>query len=226
MLQFNADLNNHQRNRDMNNFSTEDLQRDEGILFILSGPSGVGKDTILRRVIPRLSLIRTSISITTREPRPHEKEGIDYFFVTNEKFATMLEQGDMLEHAAVHGHFYGTPRSWVEEELNKGMDVILEIDVQGALQVRREFPGAILLFLAPPSWDELERRLRRRKTEDELTIHKRLENARHEMERIENYEYLVINDKLDEAVRDVESVIIAERLRPWRYSHFAKNEEE
>ncbi len=210
----------------MNNFSTEDLKRDEGILFILSGPSGVGKDTILRRVLPRLTEIRTSISITTRDPRPHEKDGIDYFFVSSEKFAEMLETGDMLEHAAVHGHFYGTPRKWVEDELNKGMDVILEIDVQGALQVRREFPGAILVFLAPPSWDELARRLHWRKTEDDNTIRRRLENAKHEMERIENYEYLVINDKLDDAVRDVESIIIAERLRPWRYSHFAPTEED
>lgn len=187
-----------------------------GILFILSGPSGVGKDTVLRTVLPQLDGIRTSISVTTRSPRPGERHEVDYFFVSPDKFASLLEKQELLEHAAVHGHFYGTPRSWVLDQLASGMDVVLEIDVQGALQVKAEFPDAILVFLAPPSWEELSRRLRGRKTEDPETIRRRLRNARQEIARVDNYEYLVVNDHLQDAADRLRAIVLAERSRPWR----------
>ncbi len=202
-----------------------------GILFILSGPSGVGKDTILRHALPRLGKIRTSISVTTRPPRPGEQHGIDYFFAPADEFALRLERGEFLEHAGVHGYFYGTPRSWVEEELDNGMDVVLEIDVQGAVQVRRQFQHAVLIFLAPPSWDELAHRLLGRlahdrklahdigatQAEDEAAIYRRLHNARLELARATQYEYLIINNKLSEATSQFCAIVTAERCRPWRY---------
>lgn len=211
-----------------------------GILFILSGPSGVGKDTILRQALPRLGKIRTSISVTTRPPRPGEQHGVDYFFIPADEFALRLEHGEFLEHAGVHGYFYGTPHTWVEAELSTGMDVVLEIDVQGAVQVRQQFPSAILIFLAPPSWDELSHRLLRRlehdrklahhiganQAEDEATILRRLRNARQELARARQYEYLIVNDKLSEAIRQFCAIVTAERCRPWRYDLSGLLEEE
>ena len=204
--------------------SAEETER--GILFILSGPSGVGKDTVLRQALPRLGAIRTSISVTTRSPRGNEVDGRDYFFVSPEHFATMLEQQDLLEHAAVHGHFYGTPRSWVMEQLRAGIDVVLEIDVQGAIQVRNLFPRAILVFLAPPSWQELASRLRRRNTEEEGAITRRLQAARMELSRVTQYEYLIINDQVPDAVARLCAIVAAERCRPWRQDISALEAEE
>ncbi|HEY3378268.1 MAG TPA: guanylate kinase [Armatimonadota bacterium] len=197
-----------------------------GILFILSGPSGVGKDTVLRYALLRLEHIRTSVSVTTRTPRPGEVHGVDYFFVSPDDFALMLERGDLLEHAAVHGHFYGTPRGWVTEQLVEGMDVVLEIDVQGALQVKSQFPQAILIFLAPPSWQELARRLSQRNTEDAETINRRLRNARQELARVDQYEYLIINDRISDATDRLCAIALAERARPWRQDLTALLEED
>ncbi|HEX2951121.1 MAG TPA: guanylate kinase [Armatimonadota bacterium] len=197
--------------------SAPDLrQRTRGILFILSGPSGVGKDTILRQAMSQLTGLRTSISVTTRSPRPGEINGEDYIFVTADEFALMMERGDLLEHAAVHGNFYGTPKSWVMEQLQAGTDVVLEIDVQGAIQIKSLFPHAILVFLAPPSWEELAHRLRGRNTEDEVTIQRRLRNARQEIARVDQYEYLIINDRMADAIDRLRAVVLAERSRPWR----------
>lgn len=194
------------------------VEKAQGMLFILSGPSGVGKDTVLRRALPQLGDICSSISVTTRPPRGAEVEGRDYFFINAERFAEMLEKDDLLEHAAVHGHFYGTPRGWMMEQLNAGTDVVLEIDVQGALQVKSIFPQAILIFLAPPSWQELANRLRHRATEDSHTITRRLQAARTELARVENYQYLIINDNLQEAVQKLQAIIEAERCRPERHN--------
>jgi guanylate kinase len=171
---------------------------------------------VLRQALPRLRGITVSISVTTRAPRPGERDGVDYFFVSAEEFARLMEQGGLLEHAAVHGHFYGTPRAWVMDTLEQGMDVILEIDVQGAIQVKASYPEAILIFLAPPSWPELARRLRSRGTEDEATVRRRLENARQELAKVEQYEYLIVNDRLREAVHRLRAIITAERSRPNR----------
>jgi len=189
-----------------------------GILFILSGPSGVGKDTVLRHAFPRSNQqIRTSISVTTRPPRPDEQDGVDYFFVTPEAFQRLLAEDGLLEHAEVHGHCYGTPRAWVEEQLRAGMDVVLEIDVQGAWQVKKLFPQAVLIFLAPPSWQELARRLRARQTDDEASIRRRLRNAQDELARAQQYDYLIVNDRMTEAVDQFAAIVTAERLRPRRY---------
>jgi len=196
------------------------------MLFILSGPSGVGKDTVLQCALPRLGAIRTSISVTTREPRTGEMHGVNYFYISPEEFARLLEEDGLLEHAAVHGYFYGTPRAWVTEQLQAGTDVVLEIDVQGALQVKALFPQAILLFLAPPSWRELSRRLRGRNTEDEASIHRRLQHARHELSRVSQYDYLIVNDRLEEAVERLCAVVLAERCRPWRQDFSAWEDNE
>lgn len=202
------------------------LPPSSGMLFILSGPSGVGKDTVLQAALPRLGAIRTSISVTTRESRTGEIHGVNYFFTSSEEFARLLEDGGLLEHAAVHGFFYGTPRAWVTAQLQAGIDVVLEIDVQGALQVKSQFPQAILVFLAPPSWRELSRRLRGRNTEDEASIHRRLQHARHELSRVSQYEYLIVNDRLEEAVERLCAVVLAERCRPWRQDFTAWQDDE
>lgn len=191
-------------------------ERLRGILFILSGPSGVGKDTVLRRALPRLGPLRASISATTRPPRPGEADGVDYFFHTPAEFDALLAADALLEHAEVHGHRYGTPRAWVLAQLRAGADVLLEIDVQGALQVKARLPQAVLVFLAPPSWDELARRLRGRKTEDEASIARRLRNARDELARAGGYDYLIVNDRLAAAAARLRAIVLAERARPWR----------
>lgn len=169
---------------------------------------------MLRRALPRLPHIRTSISVTTRGPRPQERHGVDYFYVSRETFAEMLDRQEFLESAEVHGNCYGTPRPWVEEQLQTGTDVILEIDVQGALHVHALCPDAVLIFVAPPSLQELERRLRRRDTESETTIRTRLDNARGELEQATAYDYLIINDDLEQAVREFTAIVTAERCRP------------
>lgn len=187
-----------------------------GILFVLSGPSGVGKDTVLRHAMSRLGPIRTSVSVTTRPPRPDEIDGTDYFFVSVAEYQRMLEARELLEHAEVHGHFYGTPRTWVLDHLRAGTDVVLEIDVQGAMQVKAAFPEVVLLFLGPPSWQELARRLRARGTDDEESIRRRLRNAHHEMQQINRYDYLIINDQLAYATDRFQAIVLAERCRPAR----------
>jgi len=199
----------------MTDFSVDTVHR-QGILFILSGPSGVGKDTVLSHALPHLGTIRRSVSATTRPQRPDERDGMDYFFVSTEAFVRMMEGGELLEHAPVHGYLYGTPRTWVLEQLHAGADVVLEIDVQGAVQVKTNFPEAILIFLAPPSWRELARRLRERNTEGEASIKRRLENARQELARVDQYEYLIINDRVEEASARLQAIVTAERLRPFR----------
>jgi len=199
----------------MTDFSA-DTAHLQGILFILSGPSGVGKDTVLRHALPHLGNIRRSVSATTRPRRPNERDGEDYFFVTTDAFVHMMETGALLEHAGVVGNLYGTPRAPVLEHLQAGTDVLLEIDVQGAIQVKTNFPEAILIFLAPPSWDELSRRLRARNTEDEAAVAHRLETARQELARADQYEYLVVNDRVEYASARLQAIVTAERCRPFR----------
>jgi guanylate kinase len=187
-----------------------------GTLFIVSGPSGVGKGSILKAALPQLGAIRMSVSVTTRPPRPGEIHEQDYIFLSDQAFDTLRTQQDLLEHATVHGHSYGTPRSWVLQQLATGMDVVLEIDVQGALQVKALCPDAVLIFIAPPSWRELTRRLRGRDTEDEATITRRLTNAHQELSRVAEYEYVIINATLATAIAHFLAIVIAERCRPWR----------
>jgi guanylate kinase len=185
-----------------------------GNLLVISAPSGAGKTTILRRILATVPGLAFSVSHTTRASRTGEQEGRDYYFITRDRFLTMREQGAFLEWAEVHGNFYGTSKKAVAEQLALGTDLILDIDVQGARQAREQSEWrAISLFIAPPSWQELERRLTMRNTESVDTVRLRLANARREMAETGRYDYVIINDDLDEAVDAVRAVIIAERCR-------------
>lgn len=189
----------------------------KGKLFILSAPSGAGKTTVVKKVMENIPGLAFSVSHTTRKPRKGEKNGVDYYFVDKEKFLAMKDQGLFLENAEVHGNFYGTSRDGVNEQQNSGYDVILDIDVQGADIIRKyQDIGAVYIFLAPPSINELENRLRARGQDDDETIAKRLENARTEMEAMDRYEYIVINDQVEDAVKMFEAVILAERSKARR----------
>ena len=183
-----------------------------GNLFIISAPSGAGKTTILREVLT-LPGIDFSVSHTTRAPRPGEVNGRDYFFVTVDEFDALREQNAFLEWAEVHGNRYGTSRDTVQERLDRGHDVVLDIDVQGAAQLReKKYVAASYIFIAPPSLAELRRRLSGRGTEKEETVNLRIANARREMEQMPSYDFVVINDDLQEAVESVRAIVIAKRL--------------
>jgi guanylate kinase len=187
-----------------------------GLLIVLSAPSGGGKSTILRSVVERIEGLSYSISATSRPPRGHEVDGRDYFFLTSGEFERRARAGEFLEHAMVHGNHYGTPRSAVEEALVQGRDVALDLDVQGGLEVKRQFPDAALVFVMPPSSEVLEARLRGRGDDSEEEIRKRLANARREMEFRSQYDHVVVNECLDEAVQSVENIIRDERLKASR----------
>jgi len=186
----------------------------EGMLIVLSAPSGCGKTTLLKRVMADLPGLVFSVSHTTRAPRAGEKDGQDYFFVSREEFASLRDRNPsgFLEWAEVHGNLYGTGREGIERQRAAGLDVILDIDVQGAAQVRAT-ADPVTVFIAPPSIEELGRRLRGRGTEDEKTIALRLAGAEKEMRAANDYEYLIVNDDLDEAVESLRCVLIGERLR-------------
>lgn len=175
----------------------------KGTLFVLSGPSGAGKGTIRARVFEALDGLSYSVSCTTRAPREGERDGVDYRFITPEDFAARIAAGDFLEWADVHRHRYGTLKSDVEKVLNEGKDMFLEIDVQGALQVKEKMPEAVTLFVVPPSIEVLEERLRGRHTEGEAELRLRLRNAVEEMKQRDRYDFVVVNDSLDEAVNRV-----------------------
>ena len=186
----------------------------KGNLFVISAPSGAGKSTILKKLLVMVPNLAFSVSHTTRSPRNGERNGLDYHFVDRETFEGMRAGQAFLEWAEVHGNLYGTSRAAIEAQQARGIDVFLDIDVQGARQLRDcGHPGAVFLFIAPPSWQELENRLRGRGTDAEETVQLRLNNARREMEDADRYDYLVINDRLDEAVDVLRAVVIAERCK-------------
>jgi len=190
---------------------------EKGNLFVISAPSGTGKTTILKRVISELKNVVFSISHTTRELRSGEKEGVDYFFVTRETFETIRQRGDFLEWAEVHGNLYGTSSHAVHELTEQGKDIILDIDVQGARQMmEKEGNAGVFVFIVPPSLPELERRLTKRGTESESVIATRLKNAHAEMKSLDFYEYVIVNEQLDQAVEVLKSIIIADRSRKRR----------
>jgi len=194
----------------------------DGMLVIISGPSGSGKGTVVKNLDPAVGYA-VSISVTTRKPRVGEVGGKDYFFITEDEFVDMRTENKLLEHFAYVGNYYGTPRPYVEEQISKGKIVVLEIEVNGALQVKEKFPEAVLVFLMPPTFTELERRLVARATEDAVTIEDRLKRAMVEVPLINHYDYLVINDKVAEAVAKVDAIVMAERLRPKRNSQTIKD---
>lgn len=189
-------------------------QNRKGLLLVISGPAGVGKGTINLSLISRNSDIRMSVSATTRQPRPGEIDGVHYFFKTDEEFQDMINKGAFLEYMRVFNtHYYGTPKSFVEQELAEGRSVILEIDVQGAMRVKAAYPDAVLIFIAPPSMSELKSRLIHRGTESSEAIDRRFETAYQEMKYINQYDYVVVNDILDLAIARTEDIIVAERCK-------------
>lgn len=185
----------------------------KGKIFVISGPSGAGKSTVIDRVMRGRKDLAFSVSATTRHPRAGETDGVNYFFVNTSRFAAMIESGELLEYAQYAGNFYGTPKAAVMDLLEKGISVILDIEVQGALQVKSKLPEAVLVFLTPPSFAELERRLHGRKQDSEDKIRDRLEIARKELKYIDNYDYLVINDDVDSAADDIKAIITAEKCK-------------
>jgi guanylate kinase len=184
-----------------------------GTLYVVAAPSGAGKTTLVRRLLATESQIRLSISFTTRAPRPGEENGREYHFVDVDTFRGMIAHGDFLEWAEVHGNFYGTSKTWIENQLSAGSDVLLEIDWQGAQQVRALFPEAIGIFILPPSLEELERRLTGRGTDSPEVIARRLAAAQAEMRHIGEFDYAIINDELERALEDLCAVVHASRVR-------------
>lgn len=194
----------------------------KGILLVVSGFSGAGKGTLMKELLRRYDNYALSISATTRKPREGEMDGREYFFKTTPEFEAMIEAGALIEHACYVGNYYGTPRDYVEQQLSAGKDVILEIEIQGALKVKERFPDTLLLFVTPPSAQELKKRLVGRGTEEMQVIENRLARAGEEAEGIENYDYFVINDDLNECVENVHHIIQSEHSRVSRNAEFIK----
>lgn len=194
-----------------------------GILVVVSGFAGSGKGTLMKELTGKYDNYALSVSATTRNPRPGEVEGREYFFKTVEEFRTMIEADAFVEYAQYVSNYYGTPKEYVEKQLEAGKDVILEIEIQGALQVKEKFPETLLLFVTPPTAEILKERLVGRGTETMPVIEARLARAAEEAEGIEKYDYLIINDKLDECVMTMHEIIQNEHVRTFRNKEFIKN---
>ena len=189
---------------------------DRGILIVVSGFSGAGKGTIMKELMKKYDNYALSISATTRNPRPGEEDGREYFFKTVEEFEKMIAKDELIEYAKYVDNYYGTPREYVEEQMKAGKDVILEIEIQGALKVREKFPDALLLFVTPPSAQELKKRLVNRGTETMDVIEFRMNRAKEEALGMDQYDYLIINDDLQECVEEVHRIIQGEHRRSFR----------
>lgn len=195
--------------------------KSNGFLVVLSGPSGVGKNTLLNAVLPVVPNLHYSVSVTTRAPRPGEVHGRDYFFVTDEEFDQLVREDRLLEWAEFVGRRYGTPRDYIETCLAEGLTVIMDIDIQGARQIREKMPEAILVFLWPPSLEELSRRIHGRGQDSEAAISQRLSWARQELEAVTDYDYVIVNDDLEKAAAELRSIVLAERCRVSRLDYEA-----
>lgn len=193
-----------------------------GILFVLSGPSGAGKGTVCKALIEDKVPMQVSVSVTTRAPREGEIEGRNYFFRSVESFKEMIERDELLEWARVYDNFYGTPRSFVDEQLDGGHDILLEIDIQGAMQVKERFPSGVFIFLIPPSQKELESRILARGSETQESFNKRAGAAREELQKMRAYDYVVVNDTISEACRKIRCIIEAEHLQVARNLHLVQ----
>lgn len=190
-----------------------------GFLIVLSGPSGCGKGTVADELFRRNDDIVFSVSATTRKARPGEVDGKNYFFLSEEEFLKKAENDEFLEYASVHGHYYGTPKDFIKKKIDEGEIVLLEIDVQGALQIKKKLKEVVFIFLIPPSMEELKRRLVGRGTETEKDLEIRIANGFKEIKFVEDYDFFVINDYLEDAVRDIEAIIKAEKHRSKRFKY-------
>ena len=200
------------------------MQTNRGILLVLSGFSGSGKGTVVKEVMKKYSdTYALSISATSRQPRPGERDGIEYFFKTREEFEEMIANDELVEYAQYVSNYYGTPKAYVEEQLAAGKDVILEIEIQGALKIKQKFPETLLLFMTPPSADELKDRLVGRGTETMDVVESRLARAVEEAQGIEEYDYLIINDDLEECVERFHSIVSNEHFRVSRKQTFIED---
>ena len=186
----------------------------KGKTFIICGPSGVGKGTVVSRLMEADPTLYFSVSATTRAPRAGEADGVHYHFLTRERFQEWIDAGDFLEHAQFVGNFYGTPRRYVDEAMDQGRDVLLDIEIQGAEQIHQKRPEAVRIYIAPPSWEELEGRLTGRGTEDMEKVRSRLARGREEFAAARDFDYLVINDTVDHAVAEIRAIMTAEHCRP------------
>lgn len=189
------------------------MQRRDGLLFVVSAPSGAGKTSLCRALSESLENLVHSVSYTTRKPRPRETEGRDYFFVTGERFQEMVRAGDFAEWAQVHSNHYGTSRRVLDDIAAEGIDVILDIDTQGAKQIKERYPRAVFIFILPPSLQVLEERLRNRQSDNEDEIQRRMQRARDEIRDYSHYGYLIVNRDFDRALSELRSVVLAERCR-------------
>jgi len=187
--------------------------KNKGDIFVISAPSGTGKTTLVRLLLSRFPTLSFSISYTTRLPRPGEVNGQHYFFVSEKEFKKSIAKGKMLEWAKVYGHYYGTPLTFVQEKIAAGKDIVLDIDIQGAQAVKKKMPEAILIFLIPPSWNELQRRITSRSSDSPEEIKKRLEAAKKEILAAREFDYIVINDVLEDALKELVSIIQATKAR-------------
>ena len=196
--------------------------KQKGILIVISGFSGAGKGTLVKALLQKYDNYALSVSMTTRAPRPGERDGVEYFFSTREEFEKAIAEDGLVEYATYCDNYYGTPRAYVEEQLSEGRNVILEIEIQGALKIKEKFPESLLIFITPPNAAELKRRLENRGTETAEVIAKRLARACEESEGVEAYDYIVINDILEECVENVHDLVDAARQAPVRRKEFIK----
>lgn len=187
--------------------------REKGILIVLSGPSGAGKGTLCDILLKRIKNLYLSISVTTRVPRDNEKDGVDYLFTNKKDFVEKIKNNEFIEWAKVHNNYYGTPKNYVDKLLQKGKDVILEIDTQGAAQIRQKYPDGVFIFIMPPGIEELKKRIIKRGSETKESFNIRIRNAQKELKESQKYDYIVINDDLKEAVSNLKSIITAERCK-------------